>query len=69
MTECQPKDRIEGAVCDGDYSAFASPLNKMKHFWRSKLRKRVRPERVTALHFAALFGENRYGAAPPRLKF
>ncbi|KAF2178147.1 hypothetical protein K469DRAFT_742257 [Zopfia rhizophila CBS 207.26] len=40
---CQPKDRIEDAVCDD--------------FWRSKLRKRVRPERVTALHFAALFGE------------
>lgn len=54
---CQPKDRIEEAVCDGDYSAFASLLARRKDFWRSKLRKHVRPERVTALHFAALFGE------------
>jgi hypothetical protein len=54
---CQPKDQIEDAVCDGDHSAFASLLNRKKDFWRSKLRKRVRPERVTALHFAALFGE------------
>ncbi|KAF2792451.1 hypothetical protein K505DRAFT_246639 [Melanomma pulvis-pyrius CBS 109.77] len=54
---CQPRDRIEDAVCDGDYSAFASLLNRKKDFWRSKLRKHVRPERVTALHFAALFGE------------
>ena len=54
---CQPKDRIEDAVCDGDYSAFASLLNRKKDFWRAKLRKHVRPERVTALHFAALFGE------------
>ncbi|KAG8525527.1 uncharacterized protein KY384_009171 [Bacidia gigantensis] len=54
---CRPKDAIEDAVCDGDHSAFASLLNSKKDFWRSKLRKRVRPERVTALHFAALFGE------------
>jgi tetratricopeptide (TPR) repeat protein len=54
---CQPKDRIEDAVCDGDHTAFASLLNRKEDFWRSKLRKRVRPERVTALHFAALFGE------------
>ena len=54
---CKPRDRIEDAVCDGDHSAFASLLNRKKDFWRSKLRKRVRPERVTALHFAALFGE------------
>ncbi|KAF2815680.1 uncharacterized protein BDZ99DRAFT_376297 [Mytilinidion resinicola] len=54
---CQPKDRIEDAVCEGDHSAFASLLNRKKDFWRSQLRKRVRPERVTALHFAALFGE------------
>lgn len=54
---CRPKDRIEDAVCDGDHSAFANLLNSKKDFWRSKLRKRVRPERVTALHFAALFGE------------
>lgn len=54
---CQPKDRIEEAVCDGDYSTFAGLLVRKKDFWRSKLRKHVRPERVTALHFAALFGE------------
>ena len=54
---CRPKDGIEDAVCDGDHSAFATLLNSKKDFWRSKLRKRVRPERVTALHFAALFGE------------
>ena len=54
---CRPKDGIEDAVCDGDHSAFANLLNSKKDFWRSKLRKRVRPERVTALHFAALFGE------------
>ncbi|KAF2680719.1 hypothetical protein K458DRAFT_479804 [Lentithecium fluviatile CBS 122367] len=54
---CQPRDRIEDAVCDGDHSALTSLLDKKKDFWRSKLRKRIRPERVTALHFAALFGE------------
>lgn len=54
---CKPKDRIEEAVCDGNHLAFASLLDRRKDFWRSKLRKRVRPERVTALHFAALFGE------------
>ncbi|KAE8442902.1 hypothetical protein EG329_002574 [Mollisiaceae sp. DMI_Dod_QoI] len=54
---CQPKDRIEEAVCDCDHSAFASLLSKKKDFWRSKMRKRGRPERITALHFAALFGE------------
>jgi tetratricopeptide (TPR) repeat protein len=54
---CQPRDRIEEAVCDGDHLSFASLLNRKKDFWRSKLRRRVRPERVTALHFAALFGE------------
>ena len=54
---CQPKDRIEEAVCDGDHSTFASLLDKRGGFWRSGLRKRLRPERVTALHFAALFGE------------
>jgi tetratricopeptide (TPR) repeat protein len=54
---CQPKDRIEEAVCEGDNSAFTSLLSKKKDFWRSKLRKHVRPERVTALHYAALFGE------------
>ena len=54
---CRPKDGIEDAVCDGDHSGFANLLNSKKEFLRSKLRKRVRPERVTALHFAALFGE------------
>ena len=54
---CRPKDGIEDAVCDGNHSAFANLLNSKKDIWRSKLRKRVRPERVTALHFAALFGE------------
>lgn len=54
---CKPKDRIEDAVCNGDHLAFTSLLDRKKDFWRSKLRKRVRPERVTALHFAALFGE------------
>lgn len=54
---CRPKDGLEDAVCDGDHPAFANLLNSKKFFWRSKLHKRVRPERVTALHFAALFGE------------
>ena len=54
---CQPRDAIEDAVCEGNHSAFANILNSKKDFWRSKLRKRIRPERVTALHFAALFGE------------
>ena len=54
---CQPRDRIEEAVCDGDHAALVSLLNKKKESWRAKLRKQVRPERVTALHFAALFGE------------
>lgn len=54
---CQPKDGIEDAVCDGNHLAFANLLNSKKNYWQSKLRKRVRPERITALHFAALFGE------------
>lgn len=54
---CQPKDRIEEAVCEGDHAILASLLDKKKDFWKSKLRKRVRPERLTALHFAALFGD------------
>jgi ankyrin repeat protein len=54
---CQPRDRIEEAVCAGDHVALVYLLNKKKGFWRSSLRKRGRPERVTALHFAALFGE------------
>jgi hypothetical protein len=54
---CQPRDPIEEAVCKGDHTTFASLLNKKNNFWRSKLRKRIRSERVTALHFASLFGE------------
>lgn len=54
---CQPRDRTEEAVCDGDDGALAAILNKRKGFWRSSVRKRGRPERVTALHFAALLGE------------
>lgn len=54
---CQPKDRIEEAVCHSDHSALASLLSRKADFWWSRLRKRGRPERVTALHFAALFGE------------
>ncbi|KAI2483271.1 hypothetical protein Ptr902_05588 [Pyrenophora tritici-repentis] len=54
---CQPRDRTEEAVCDGDLAALATILSKKKGFWKSSLRKRGRPERVTALHFAALFGE------------
>ena len=54
---CRPKDGIEDAVCDGNHSVLTGLLNSKKGFWRSKLRKRVHPERVTALHFAALFGE------------
>jgi hypothetical protein len=54
---CQPRDRIEEAVCAPDLRALTTLLAKKKGFWRSSLRKRVRPERVTALHFATLFGE------------
>jgi tetratricopeptide (TPR) repeat protein len=54
---CQPRDRIEEAVCSSDTSTLIGLLTKKKGFWRSSLRKRVRPERVTALHFAALFNE------------
>jgi hypothetical protein len=54
---CRPRDRTEEAVCDGDHEALITILNKKKGFWRSSVRKRGRPERVTALHFAALFGE------------
>jgi ankyrin repeat protein/tetratricopeptide (TPR) repeat protein len=54
---CHPKDRLEEAVCEGDHSTFNNLLSKKKDSWRSKLRKRMRSERVTALHYAALFGE------------
>lgn len=54
---CQPRDRTEEAVCAGDVITLASLLMKRKSFWRSSLLRRGRSERVTALHFAALFGE------------
>ncbi|ORX99949.1 hypothetical protein BCR34DRAFT_495009 [Clohesyomyces aquaticus] len=54
---CQPRDAIEEAACSGDPVTLTSLLNKKKHSWRFKLRGHIRPERVTALHFAALFGE------------
>lgn len=54
---CHPRDNIEEAVCKGDHATLSKLLDKKKGFWRSSLRKHVRPERVTALHFAALFGE------------
>jgi tetratricopeptide (TPR) repeat protein len=54
---CLPRDNIEDAVCTGDQLVFGNILGSKKEIWRSRLRKRVRPERVTALHFAALFGE------------
>lgn len=54
---CQPRDNIEEAVCKGDGRGLAKLLDKKKGFWRGSMRKHVRPERVTALHFAALFGE------------
>jgi ankyrin repeat protein len=54
---CQPKDQIEELVCAGDHPALVNILGKKKEIWRSKFRKHVRPERLTALHFAALFGE------------
>jgi hypothetical protein len=44
-------------VCDGDHEGLMTILDKKKSFWRSSARKRSRPERVTALHFAALLGE------------
>jgi hypothetical protein len=54
---CQPRDNIEEAVCKGDHGGLTKLLDKKKGFWRGSLRKHVRPERITALHFAALFGE------------
>lgn len=54
---CHPRDRIEEVVCSGDYAALSGLLGKKKDSWRLKLRKNSRSERVTALHFAALFGE------------
>lgn len=54
---CLPRDELEDAVCSGNRVAFSNLLGRKSEIWRSKWRKRVRPERVTALHFAALFGE------------
>lgn len=54
---CLPRDELEDAVCSSNRVAFANLLGRKSEIWRSKWRKRVRPERVTALHFAALFGE------------
>jgi hypothetical protein len=55
---CHPRDRIESAVCASDLPLLTTLLTKKKSFWRpSSLRKRIRPERITALHFSALFGE------------
>jgi ankyrin repeat protein len=54
-----PVDRLEEAVCQSDYKAFASLLKKKKNGGsiRSKVQKALHSKRVTALHFAALFGE------------
>lgn len=54
---CQPRSSIEEAVFSGDQVSLARLLNKKRSFWQAKIRKRARSERVTALHFAALFGE------------
>lgn len=54
---CQPRDNIEEAVCKGDHLALTKLLDKKKGFWRSSIRRNMKSERVTALHFAALFGE------------
>jgi hypothetical protein len=54
---CQLRNRTEESLCDGDHEALMAILNKKKGFWRSSVRKRSRPERVTALQFAALLGE------------
>jgi tetratricopeptide (TPR) repeat protein len=54
---CQPQNRIEKAVCRGDRSALDDLLQSKKKFWRIKFHTNNAPERITALHFAALFGE------------
>ena len=55
---CVPSDSIEEAVCKGDKSALAALLKrKRSSSWRSKMQKALHSRRVTALHFAALFGE------------
>jgi ankyrin repeat protein len=54
-----PVDRLEEAVCNGDHSNLDVLLRKKKNggFLRSKVQKALHSKRVTALHFAALFGE------------
>lgn len=54
---CMPVDKIEEAVCSGDPFALSSLLKKKNGFLRSKMQKALHSKRVTALHFAALFGE------------
>lgn len=54
---CQPRDDIEEAVCKPDSIALEALIAKKKSSWRSKFRTSGPAERVTALHFAALFGE------------
>ncbi|KAH7110897.1 hypothetical protein B0J11DRAFT_562638 [Dendryphion nanum] len=54
---CQPRTALESAVCSSSHAQFHTLLKKQTSFLRSTLRKHVKPERLTALHFAALFGE------------
>jgi tetratricopeptide (TPR) repeat protein len=54
---CHPQDRIEKAVCRGDRSALDGLIQSKRKFWRIKFHTTDAPERITALHFAALFGE------------
>jgi tetratricopeptide (TPR) repeat protein len=54
---CEPQNRIEKAVCRGDSSALDGLLQSKKKFSRFKFHKNDATERITALHFAALFGE------------
>ena len=56
---CIPVDRLEEAVCNSDHSNLDVLLKKKKNggFLRSKVQKALHSKRVTALHFAALFGE------------
>lgn len=54
---CQPRDDIEEAVCHADQLTVERLLSKKKSSWKNRFRKRGPSERVTALHFAALFGD------------
>lgn len=54
---CQPRDKLEQAVCTSDHALLNVHLRKRKNIWRASLRPRGAPERITALHYAALFGE------------